>query len=288
MTAPLVCGPCACAQVTLHFSRKTELGDYESAAVKTVAKIHRKLPPGGILVFLTGEREVEAACARIRDMFSNKPKPKPKQRQETCGADNAAAAPMEGAEAQTDPRVELQTPRAVGADAEEEEAAVRLGNVHRRKQPSRSASKVPRSRRHRRSSVVLKEEDIPLSRSTLERPAEGGQAPHTKGPAAQQPSDETETVTTATASDAPEDSSLFDLDSSESENEDEADADADADADGKLDDRRQAKAEGVEHELPPPAPVHVLPLYSMLSPESQQRVFQPPPVCVPHMSCLSH
>ena len=31
-----------------------------------VCKIHRQLPPGGILVFLTGQREVEHLCKRLR------------------------------------------------------------------------------------------------------------------------------------------------------------------------------------------------------------------------------
>lgn len=31
-----------------------------------VCKIHRQLPPGGILVFLTGQQEVEQLCKRLR------------------------------------------------------------------------------------------------------------------------------------------------------------------------------------------------------------------------------
>ena len=31
-----------------------------------VSQIHRQLPPGGILVFMTGQREVEALCKRLR------------------------------------------------------------------------------------------------------------------------------------------------------------------------------------------------------------------------------
>lgn len=40
--------------MTLHFS-KTTADDYVEAAIKKVCKIHKQLPPGGILVFLTGK-----------------------------------------------------------------------------------------------------------------------------------------------------------------------------------------------------------------------------------------
>lgn len=58
--------------VTVHFSRETVHGDYVSAAKKKVLAIHRKLPPGGILVFVTGQREVEQLCKKLKAAF---PKP---------------------------------------------------------------------------------------------------------------------------------------------------------------------------------------------------------------------
>jgi len=39
--------------VTLHFNKKTP-DDYVEEAIKKTCKIHRQLPPGGILIFLTG------------------------------------------------------------------------------------------------------------------------------------------------------------------------------------------------------------------------------------------
>ena len=36
------------------------------AAFRKVCRVHRELPPGGVLVFLTGQREVEALCRRLR------------------------------------------------------------------------------------------------------------------------------------------------------------------------------------------------------------------------------
>ena len=53
--------------VTVHFARRTVVGsDYLDAVFMKVSKIHRLLPPGGILVFLTGQREIEALCKRLR------------------------------------------------------------------------------------------------------------------------------------------------------------------------------------------------------------------------------
>eukprot|EP00977_Amphora_coffeiformis_P014425 scaffold4042_cov165-Amphora_coffeaeformis.AAC.5 len=44
--------------VTVHHAKTTELDDYHEAALAKVLKIHRKLPAGGILVFLTGQQEI--------------------------------------------------------------------------------------------------------------------------------------------------------------------------------------------------------------------------------------
>ncbi|GMI73736.1 FASCIATED STEM 4 [Hibiscus trionum] len=52
--------------VTIHFSKRTELVDYIGQAFKKVMSIHKRLPPGGILVFVTGQREVEYLCRRLR------------------------------------------------------------------------------------------------------------------------------------------------------------------------------------------------------------------------------
>ena len=51
--------------VTIHFSKRTELVDFEGAAYRKVLQIHRKLPPGGILLFLTGKREIDQMCKRL-------------------------------------------------------------------------------------------------------------------------------------------------------------------------------------------------------------------------------
>ena len=58
--------------VVTHFSKSTELGDYAGKAITAVAKIHTKLPYGGILVFLTGQNEVEMVCKKLRQQFPRK------------------------------------------------------------------------------------------------------------------------------------------------------------------------------------------------------------------------
>ncbi|KAJ0970425.1 hypothetical protein J5N97_023302 [Dioscorea zingiberensis] len=51
--------------VTIHFSKNTKV-DYLGQAFKKVMSIHKMLPPGGILVFVTGQREVEFLCKKLR------------------------------------------------------------------------------------------------------------------------------------------------------------------------------------------------------------------------------
>ncbi len=52
--------------VTIHHSKTTELDDYEGVALQKVCKIHKKLPPGGILVFLTGKQEIIRMVNRLQ------------------------------------------------------------------------------------------------------------------------------------------------------------------------------------------------------------------------------
>ncbi|XP_033692613.1 probable ATP-dependent RNA helicase DHX37 [Tursiops truncatus] len=55
--------------VTVHFNKRTPLDDYSGECFRKVCKIHRMLPAGGILVFLTGQAEVHALCRRLRRAF---------------------------------------------------------------------------------------------------------------------------------------------------------------------------------------------------------------------------
>jgi ATP-dependent RNA helicase DHX37/DHR1 len=51
--------------VTIHHAKHTALDDYEEAALQKVIKIHRRLPAGGILVFLTGKQEILRMVKRL-------------------------------------------------------------------------------------------------------------------------------------------------------------------------------------------------------------------------------
>ncbi|KAF7513451.1 hypothetical protein GJ744_008745 [Endocarpon pusillum] len=54
--------------VTIHFARRTER-DYLEEAFRKVSRGHRKLPPGGMLVFLTGQNEIKSLLKRLHDTF---------------------------------------------------------------------------------------------------------------------------------------------------------------------------------------------------------------------------
>uniref|UniRef100_A0A6Q2YHG6 RNA helicase n=1 Tax=Esox lucius TaxID=8010 RepID=A0A6Q2YHG6_ESOLU len=55
--------------VSVHFNKRTPLEDYSGEVFHKTCKIHRMLPPGGILVFLTGQAEVHSVCRRLRRAF---------------------------------------------------------------------------------------------------------------------------------------------------------------------------------------------------------------------------
>ena len=58
--------------VTVHFNKRT-LDDYLNEAFRKVCKIHRTLPPGGILVFVTGQAEVHGLCKKLKRTFPYDP-----------------------------------------------------------------------------------------------------------------------------------------------------------------------------------------------------------------------
>lgn len=54
--------------VTIHFSRRTH-HDYVEEAFGKISRGHRKLPPGGFLVFLTGRNEIMQLSQRLKAAF---------------------------------------------------------------------------------------------------------------------------------------------------------------------------------------------------------------------------
>ena len=57
--------------VTIHFNRRTP-SDYIGEAIKKASKIHSRLPPGGILIFLTGQNEITGVCRKLEARFGQK------------------------------------------------------------------------------------------------------------------------------------------------------------------------------------------------------------------------
>jgi len=66
--------------VDIHFNKVTK-EDYEEETFKKVCKIHKTLPAGGILVFLTGRKEIQYMVERLKMEF--KPKQKKPQKKVT-------------------------------------------------------------------------------------------------------------------------------------------------------------------------------------------------------------
>jgi ATP-dependent RNA helicase DHX37/DHR1 len=56
--------------VDIHFNKVTK-EDYEEETFKKICKIHRNLPSGGILVFLTGRKEIEYMVERVKMEFKH-------------------------------------------------------------------------------------------------------------------------------------------------------------------------------------------------------------------------
>jgi len=50
------------------FHSKSPCEDYVDSAVKQVLQIHLSLPPGDILVFMTGQEDIEITCQVINGM----------------------------------------------------------------------------------------------------------------------------------------------------------------------------------------------------------------------------
>lgn len=62
--APLLAVPGRLFPVEIFYTPEPER-DYLEAAVRTVLQIHLCEPPGDILLFLTGEEEIEETCKRL-------------------------------------------------------------------------------------------------------------------------------------------------------------------------------------------------------------------------------
>eukprot|EP01083_Nonionella_stella_P095623 268492_1 len=57
--------------VSIHFNKTTPIDDYVTETFDKISKIHKRLPPGGILVFMTGRQEIEQMCTKLRNRFQS-------------------------------------------------------------------------------------------------------------------------------------------------------------------------------------------------------------------------
>ncbi|KAI8984745.1 P-loop containing nucleoside triphosphate hydrolase protein [Mycotypha africana] len=67
--------------VSIHFNKRTP-EDHVAEAFKKITKIHERLPHGGILVFLTGQNEINHLCKKLRKRYPALP-PKATKKQVT-------------------------------------------------------------------------------------------------------------------------------------------------------------------------------------------------------------
>ena len=65
LEAPLMRVPGRLHPVEIFYTQKPER-DYLEAAIRTAVQIHVCEPPGDVLIFLTGEEEIEDACIKVR------------------------------------------------------------------------------------------------------------------------------------------------------------------------------------------------------------------------------
>jgi pre-mRNA-splicing factor ATP-dependent RNA helicase DHX38/PRP16 len=59
------------------FHSKSPCEDYVDSAVKQVLQIHLSLPPGDILVFMTGQEDIEVTCQVVQERLDQLDDPAP-------------------------------------------------------------------------------------------------------------------------------------------------------------------------------------------------------------------
>lgn len=65
---PVIEVPARQYPVTIHFNRRT-VPDYVNEAIRKASKIHTRLPPGGVLIFLTGQNEISGVCRKLEEKY---------------------------------------------------------------------------------------------------------------------------------------------------------------------------------------------------------------------------
>ena len=106
--------------VTLHHARATALELWEEEVLKTCARAHRSLPAGGMLVFMTGRRDVERLVSELRRRFS--PRALDERRKKRARRRRGRRGQADGGEdAEEEEDMEAGKGQGEGEDKEEEE-----------------------------------------------------------------------------------------------------------------------------------------------------------------------
>ncbi|KDQ62426.1 hypothetical protein JAAARDRAFT_30334 [Jaapia argillacea MUCL 33604] len=69
--SPIINVPARQHPVTVHFNRRTP-ADYVTETIRKASKIHARLPPGGVLIFLTGQNEINGVCKKLEAKFGRR------------------------------------------------------------------------------------------------------------------------------------------------------------------------------------------------------------------------
>ncbi|XP_037092523.1 probable ATP-dependent RNA helicase DHX37 [Pollicipes pollicipes] len=114
--------------VTVHWNKRTP-SDYVGEAFKKACKIHRTLPDGGVLIFVTGQNEVNDIIRRLKKAFPYKP---PSKQEVKKKAREAPDASNESTSAEKMPEL-----------TEEEEEAIFFNPKLKRQKKSKAAADLP-------------------------------------------------------------------------------------------------------------------------------------------------
>lgn len=196
--------------VTVHFS-KTTASDYVREAYLKTVKIHTKLPEGGMLIFLTGQKEVNHVVKKLRKAFPYKGNSLPVEK--PSGESSVVA----------------------GEDSDDDDKQLEL--MVNTKKAAKMEKKKKKVKQQQAETVRVELPKINLDNYQL-------------------PWDDAEA----------------------DQREDDEDADLNGNSDDELTDLESDFDEDLNtSELNKNQPLWVLPLYSILSSEKQQRVFEEPP-----------
>jgi len=273
--------------VVPHFARRTEMRDYLGESYKKVTKIHNRLPPGGILVFLTGQGEIMNMVDRLRTHYRFK-------RTKRVAGTAVTTVDM-------GPGLEPEAPAAPAAtptQAPNKQVDVRVAAADA-VQSGVASGRFP--------AISLSGDGSGASAGAQAAPAPAA-AQAAPAPAAAQAAMSSNPFN-FDAEEPADDASVFSLSDDDSEEEDGApagdqavgsDDEAERSADDSADDSdsesgssstaedqdtesttssqdEAAAVDDSDDEEEMSAPVHVLPLYAMLPKVQQAAVFQPPP-----------